>query len=139
MVSYIYMLLITVIAYLWQGIAKEQVDFFKMASNNISINIKYDYLYTTLEKANDLCNSGSCISSMRVMLPDYKYSHEAKICKNGGDYYAFYSDPILTEKPPVSLPDNSGFSLIDVNDIPITCKTNVIGNNKKVYALKYTY
>ncbi|EPX8541942.1 hypothetical protein ACW3QN_004440 [Escherichia coli] len=139
MISYIYMLLITVIVYLWQGISKEQVDFFKMASSNISVSIKYDYLYTALEKKDDLCSKpDSCLSSTIVKLSGYKYSHDAKICESGGDYYAFYSESILTEKPPVSLPDDSGISLINAKDIPKVCGNNTIDDKKRNYALKYT-
>ncbi|EGL0039061.1 hypothetical protein KBS16_004856 [Escherichia coli] len=137
MISYIYLLLITTICYLWQGIAKEQVDFFKLASKNNSVNMKYDYLYTAIVNVRTLCNNGGCKSGIRVNLPNYKYSHEAKVCEDNGTYYAFYTDSILKEKPPVSLSDNSELSLISVKDIPVVCKNNSDSNsNEDDYALK---
>lgn len=138
MISYIYMLLITVICYLWQGIAKEQVDFFKMASANTSVNMKYDYLYTAIVNVNSLCGSGttnSCTSGMIVNLPNYKSSYRAKVCEYNGIYYAFYTDAILTQKPTVSLTADSGFSLIHVKDIPSICKDQSNISNEDNYAL----
>lgn len=136
MTSYIYMLLITVICYLWQGIAKEQVDFFKMASTNTSVNMKYDYLYTAIVNVSSLCNVNGCTSGMTVDLPNYKSSYQAKVCENNGVYYAFYTDAILTQKPTVSLTPDSGFSLIRVKDIPYFCKTQSNTSNEDNYALR---
>ncbi|EES3921523.1 hypothetical protein FQY55_004798, partial [Escherichia coli] len=132
-----YMLLITVIGYLWQGIAKEQVDFFKMASNNTTISMKYDYLYTAIVNAESLCgnSNSSCSSGMSVNLPNYKFSHTAKVCKYDSVFYAFYNDAILTQKPPVSLASDAGFSLISVKDVPAICKDSN-NTNEDNYALK---
>ncbi|HAW7153485.1 TPA: hypothetical protein JLB60_004386 [Escherichia coli] len=135
MISYIYMLLITVICYLWQGIAKEQVDFFKMASTNTSVNMKYDYLYTAIVNASSLCNHNSCSSGMTVNLPNYKSSYQAIVCEHKGTYYAFYTDAILTQKPTVSLTPDSDFSLIRVKNIPSICKTQSNTSNEENYAL----
>lgn len=138
MVSYIYMLLITVICYLWQGIAKEQVDFFKMASANTTVNMKYDYLYTALVNVESLCvdnTINSCKSGMIVNLPDYKSPYQAKVCESENNYYAFYTDAILTQKPTVSLTADSGFSLIRVKDIPSICKEQHNISNEDSYAL----
>ncbi|EOW4438499.1 hypothetical protein ACOXN6_003627 [Shigella sonnei] len=122
MISYIYMLLITIICYLWQGIAKEQVDFFKMASNNTSVSMKYDYLYTALVNADSLCKKGDCNSGKEIKLSNYKTSYEAKICQVRDSYYAFYTDSTLTQKPPVSLTTDSQISLFELKDVPIICK-----------------
>ena len=136
MISYIYMLLITVICYLWQGIVKEQVDIFKMASTNTSVNMKYDYLYTAIVNVSSLCNNNNCTSGMTVHLPNYKSSYQAKVCENNGIYYAFYTDNILTQKPTVSLTADSVFSLIHVKDIPVICKNTSVTGNEDNYALK---
>ncbi|HAZ3475016.1 TPA: hypothetical protein J1Y50_004245 [Escherichia coli] len=141
MISYIYMLLITVICFLWQGITKEQVDFFQMASNNIRVSIKYDYLYTSLVNAKKLCGNQNCATGETVSLPDYKIPYKAIICKKENVYYAFYLDTILTEKPPVSLANDQGFSVISVKDIPSVCRgLNANNNNSygRQYALMYT-
>ena len=130
------MLLITVICYLWQGIVKEQVDFFKMASTNTSVNMKYDYLYTAIVNVSSLCNVNGCTSGMTVDLPNYKSSYQAKVCENNGIYYAFYTDNILTQKPTVSLTADSVFSLIHVKDIPVICKNTSVTGNEDNYALK---
>lgn len=139
MISYIYMLLITVICFLWQGITKEQVDFFQMASNNIRVSIKYDYLYTSLVNATNLCAHDTCVGGRTVSLPDYKIPYNARICKSGNVYYAFYSDTILTEKPPVSLANDPGFSVTSVKNIPTVCRNAITNNsNGRGYALTYT-
>ena len=147
MISYIYMLLITVVCFLWQGIAREQVDFFKRASEYTSVSMKYDYLYTALKKAKEICAESStgartgsgCSTGAEIKIDGYKYPHKAKVCKDGSNvYFAFFTAPVLTEKPPVSLP--SDISLIKASDIPRTCSvgsgSDTDSNNERIYALK---
>ncbi|HBA8915552.1 TPA: hypothetical protein J1245_004703, partial [Escherichia coli] len=79
-------------------------------------------------------NNNNCKSGMSVNLANYKFSHEAKVCEENGIYYAFYTENILTQKPPVSL--TADFSLISVKDIPTVCKNSNTQNNEDSYALK---
>ncbi|EMW3203338.1 hypothetical protein AAEU23_004720 [Escherichia coli] len=124
MISYIYMLLITVVLFLGQGIYKEQTEFFQVAKQRININMRYDYLYTVIQYAREhnLCDNSKCISGQVVKLSDYKMD-DAKVCKTvDGHYYAFFSDFVLEQKPITSMPDNkNGLKVVPVTDIPVVC------------------
>lgn len=130
------MLLITIICYLWQGIAKEQVDFYKMASDNTSTSIKYDYLYTILVNAESLCSEGDCYAGKNINFDNYNISYEANICEFGGKYYAFYTESILTQKPRGSLETDSEISLIDLEEVPSICKKNSYSEDTNYALLK---
>ncbi|HEL8025685.1 TPA: hypothetical protein UZ441_004488 [Escherichia coli] len=125
MVSYLYMLLVTVVLILGTVLSKEKLDFFQTAAYHNKVHMYYDYLYSVIEsvKGNEsiYCGDSSCASGKEISLSGYSTDNKVRICKaSDGSFYAFYPSINLTSKPFVSLSDTD-YAVVSATSVPSIC------------------
>ncbi len=125
MISYLYMLIVTVVLILGTVLSKEKLDFFQTAADHNKVHMYYDYLYSVIETVkkneNIYCEDSSCSSGKEISLPNYSIDNKVKICKVSNEtFYAFYPSIDLTNKPFVSLSDTD-YAVVSATSVPSIC------------------